>query len=252
MLNITNLRVSYATPQGPLRVLHDFSLAVKPGERVTILGHNGSGKSTLLRAIAGSVIPTRGSIIVNTHNITSYPAHLRANTVGYVQQNPALGTALQCTVEENLFFSFNTPSPFSLAHSKKHKARAKVLLSKIPTLKKHKKSLASNLSGGQRQLLAVLMVMQKKAPLLLLDEVTAALDPQAAKNVMSSIYKTIQDTQQTVLSVTHNPRHALLYSTRIIILSEGRMAHDIEQKNIEKMNDMDLAKMLIDSMPAAL
>lgn len=252
MLNITKIRITYSTPQGPPQpILKDFSLNVTQGERVTILGHNGSGKSTLLRAIAGNIMSSTGTITVSEHDITALAAYKRSNIVGYVQQNTSLGTALQCTVADNLFFAFNTGAPLALARSQTHKQRAKIVLSKNPTLKQHRKSFANNLSGGQRQLLAVLMVMQKNTPLLLLDEVTAALDPQAAKNVMSNIYKTIQDTGQTVLSVTHNPRHALLYSTRIIILSEGKIVHDIPQKRIEAMDDITLAKLLIDSMPSA-
>lgn len=250
MLNIKNISISYSTPQGPLRIMRNFSLNVSAGERVTILGHNGSGKSTLLKAIAGNITPSHGEIIVQERDITPLSAHLRSSIVGYVQQNTSLGTAGHCTVEDNLFFAFKARSPLSLTRSTKNKALAQAVFRKsAPILQKHKKAFASSLSGGQRQLLAVLMVMQKHAPLLLLDEVTAALDPKAAKDIMSSIYKAIQQTEQTVLSVTHNPRHALLYSTRIIILSEGRIAHDIAHKDIAQMDEITLAKLLIDSMP---
>ena len=247
MLSIKNLHVSFATPQGPRCILKGFSLTVEQGAHVSILGHNGSGKSTLLRTIAGYNTTRSGSITINGTRVEAQPAHKRAHIIGYAQQNTLLGTAPLCSVEENLCFAISG-TPLSLARSRTHLEQAhNILKNSALNLYKHRATPAKRLSGGQRQLLAFLMIIQKQTPLLLLDEITAALDPQNSENVANTTYQAIKDSGRTSLSVTHNLRHALAYSTRLIILAEGDISHDISTADIKKLDELELSKILLQS-----
>ena len=86
-------------------IFKDFSLEVKEGDFVTIIGSNGAGKSSLFNAIFGTFIPDEGHIYLDGEEITDVPSHKRARNIGYLFQDPRSGTAPNMTIEENLFLA---------------------------------------------------------------------------------------------------------------------------------------------------
>ena len=109
MLTINNITKTFnlSTPD-ERKALDDFSLSVKPGEFVTLIGANGAGKSTLFNAICGNFITDSGSIILDGHDITLMPQYERSRNIGRLYQDPTLGTAPGMTIEENLALATKT------------------------------------------------------------------------------------------------------------------------------------------------
>ncbi|MCY4413769.1 MAG: ATP-binding cassette domain-containing protein [Alphaproteobacteria bacterium] len=223
MLKIINLSVKI----NKKTILHPLSLDIKAGEQVSILGQNGSGKTTLLKAITGSLKHT-GTITLNGKNIAQSSAYQRAHLIGYIQQHVDQGTIGHMTVEQNMLFALKKKHNLCLAYTKKSINCVHDIIKTAPlTLNKRLKQRVDSLSGGQRQLLALLMVMQKDSSLFLMDEITAALDPNTAQSVAKEVNQILGKRNSASIAVTHDLAHALQYSTRIIILHSGYIAHDI-------------------------
>jgi len=249
MITFNNISVRFNTV-GASPILKNLCFNINAGERVSLIGHNGSGKSTILRTLAGYITTYTGEVTANRTVMNSLSPAARSTIIGYVQQNTTLGTSGRHNVAENICFTFQNTKWFQRASSRKNIKRAlRVLKTFAPSLLEQHKKNADKLSGGQRQLLSLIMVLQKQTPILLLDEITAALDPNAAEYVMHKAFANVSQSQQTIVSVTHNMRHALMYSSRILVLSQGKIAHDLSREKFRKMSEIDLTKMLIESTP---
>lgn len=225
ILNIEHLSKTYNPGfVNEMAIFSDFSLTIKKGQFVTIVGSNGSGKTSLLNLICGSLPIDSGKIILNGTDITNDKEYKRAEKIGRVFQNPSKGTCKSMTILENMAMADNKGKhfDFSFGVSKKRTDYYKTLLEKLRLgLQDKIDTQVSALSGGQRQALALLISTMTPLDLLILDEHTAALDPKTCENIMELTNDIVCSSNLTVLMVTHNLKYAVNYGTRIIMMHKG-------------------------------
>lgn len=222
--------------------LSNIDLKLDDGDFVTIIGSNGAGKSTLFQAISGAVEIKKGTIILNDQDMTNEPEYKRSRYIGRLFQDPLKGTAPHMTIEENLHLSNQRGKHFSLAlMSHKHRFQFKEALKQLDLgLEERLETKVGLLSGGQRQALTLLMATLVTPDLLLLDEHTAALDPQTAKKVLELSKKMIEKHHITTMMITHNMEDALRYGNKTMIMKDGHILALISGKERENMTVEDL------------
>tara|TARA_Y100001960_G_scaffold304298_1_gene357305 strand:- start:21 stop:737 length:717 start_codon:yes stop_codon:yes gene_type:complete len=209
-----------------LNILQGVDLVVSEGEIVSIIGPNGAGKSTLLKAIMGLINVSAGRFYINGSDKTNLPTHKIVNQgVGYVPQVENVFPSL--SIEENIEIG-----AWSL--NKNRKSSVNKILEDFPMLNERKKEKAGNLSGGQRQILALARSLVTSPALLLLDEPSAGLSPVAINEVFAAI-KEINDKGVSILLVEQNAKRALSFSNRGYVLDQGRNAYQGEGS--ELLND---------------
>ena len=208
-----------------LNILQGVDLVVYEGEIVSIIGPNGAGKSTLLKAIMGLIKVSAGRFYINGIEKTNLSTHkIVMEGIGYVPQVANVFPSL--TIEENLEIG-----SWSI---KQKKEALKKIYSDFPLLSERKKDKAGNLSGGQRQILALGRALITSPSLLLLDEPSAGLSPVAINEVFTSI-KDINASGVSILLVEQNAKRALGFSDRGYVLDQGRNAY--QGSGEELLND---------------
>ncbi|MHB8206205.1 ABC transporter ATP-binding protein [Mucilaginibacter sp.] len=223
--------------------INGIDLKINIGEFLIIVGSNGSGKTTLLNLVAGSVLPTSGTISVDSNNVTRMPDYKRSQWIARVFQNPVSGTASDLSIIDNFRLAAIRTKPKGLSIGVDD-AFKKQVKDKIATLgmglENKTDQPMGTLSGGQRQALTLLMSIMDSCKVLLLDEPTAALDPRSAEVVMKTADKLIKDFNLTAILITHNLKDAYTYGTRIIQMSEGIILKDLNTENKTKLKQNDL------------
>ena len=223
MLEIKDLYVSY----GMMEVLHGISVDVQDKELVSIIGPNGAGKTTLIKTIMGLVKPTSGQILYNGEDITNIPAHKRAGMgIGYVPEGRRVFGKL--TVEENLQMG---------AYELKDKAQIakniEMVYGIFPRLGERAKQLASTMSGGEQQMLAIGRALMLNPRMLLIDEVSMGLMPIMV-NTCFEVIKKLNDEGITVLVVEQNANKALKIADRGYVLETGNIVLSDTAENMRK------------------
>ncbi|EPI44567.1 cobalt ABC transporter, ATP-binding protein [Gardnerella vaginalis JCP8522] len=231
-IEISNLSVSYANSQNP--IIRDYSLSVKAGEIVAIMGKNGCGKSTLAKAICALIKYDSGSICVNGIKISektskSQMREIRKN-IGYVMQLPEQQLFAQ-TVFEDVAYG---PKNFGLEGCE---LRSRVL-SALKSL--HIEHLAQKspfeLSGGQQRLAAIAGILACNPKILVLDEPTAGLDFEYAKIVLK-ILSDLHNKGVTIIVITHDFSEAKSLGARIVTLDSREKKQAQEQAQDEKLEN---------------
>lgn len=213
--------------------LNGLDLSVKPGEFVCIIGSNGAGKSSLLGNISGAVIPDSGSIMLDGLNVTAWPEYKRARYIGRVFQDPLFGTCASMSIEENMALAHRRGKRRSLAPGVRKAERDvfREALAKLDLgLEQRLKDSVGLLSGGQRQALTMIMSTLVRPKLLLLDEHTAALDPKTAGLIMDLTREIVARESLTTLMITHNMQQALCYGNRLLMMHQGKIIMDLDEK----------------------
>lgn len=244
MLEINDLNITFnAGSINEVAALRHINLQIEDESFVCILGTNGSGKSTLLNAIAGSCHIDKGWIKLNGKNITYWPEYKRARKIGRVFQNPFSGTAPGMSICENLALAARRGKRQGLGWVWSAGLR-KEMMNKVKELgmglEDRLDSPIGKLSGGQRQVLTLLMATWQRPDILLLDEHTAALDPKTAGKVTGLTEKIITDNKLTAIMVTHSMQQAVNLGSRIIMMHQGEVKYDFrgEEKKRLKVHDL--------------
>lgn len=242
LLEIDNAVKTIYNDSQELNILDGINLSIKPQDFIVVLGTNGAGKSTLLDAITGANTLTSGKILLNDEDITSTNLAKRSRYISRVYQDPKLGTSPRMTVAENLLLAKRRGLPRRLRLRKlnEHMAEFKDFTKDLPTLDNRLNTFTEKLSGGQRQTLSFLMAIIQKPELLLLDEHTAALDPQTSQELMELTDKVIREKKLTCLMVTHNLTEAVKYGNRLIVLKKGKVVLDLDSAAKAKLKEEDL------------
>lgn len=231
-IEISNLNVSYTNSQSP--IIRDYSLSVKSGEIVAIMGKNGCGKSTLAKAICALIKYDSGSICVNGIKISektskSQMREIRKN-IGYVMQLPEQQLFAQ-TVFEDVAYG---PKNFGLEGRELHSR----VLNALKSL--HIEHLAQKspfeLSGGQQRLAAIAGVLACNPKILVLDEPTAGLDFEYAKIVLK-ILSDLHNKGITIIVITHNLNEAKSLGARIVTLESRKKKEIQEHAQDEKLEN---------------
>jgi polar amino acid transport system ATP-binding protein len=233
MFNLEKVTKEYSFDTEKIYGLDNVSFSVDEGEIICVLGQSGSGKSTLLRVLADLEKTQEGQVNFNREKV-SY---------GYVSQSYTLWPHL--TVLENLTLAPSLEGKQKVDDITKE---AKKLLARFG-LEKYANSYPSQLSGGQKQRAALLRAIIKKPKVLLLDEITSALDPELTKGVLDLVRALSKD-GYTMLIVTHHMSFALSVADRILFLKDGKLVADqtsadffMNQKNEEiRSFILDIAK----------
>ena len=223
--------------------LNDLSLELAEGDFVTVIGSNGAGKSTLLNAVAGRLAVDSGDVIIDGRRVNKLPEYKRARYVGRVFQDPLAGTAPTLTIEENLSLAWLRGKGRGLGRGLT-RARRDQFVNKLQSLElgleDRLTAKVGLLSGGQRQALSLLMAGFTNPRIMLLDEHTAALDPQRAELVTGLTERIVAEGGLTTLMVTHNMEQALRLGNRLIMMHEGRIVYEAGAATKAKLGVRDL------------
>lgn len=216
-------------PAKPL--LDHFNLAIKPGERVGLIGRSGAGKSTLVNLLLRFYEAQQGSITIDGQNILDVTQESLRSQIGLVTQDTSL---LHRSVRDNIIYGRPTATDAEMMNAAKRAEAADF----IPYLsdnqgrtgyEAHVGERGVKLSGGQRQRIAIARVMLKDAPILLLDEATSALDSEVEVAIQESLDKMMEG--KTVIAIAHR-LSTIAAMDRLIVLDKGQI---IEQGSHDEL-----------------
>ncbi|BBH52940.1 ATP-binding cassette domain-containing protein [Fluviispira sanaruensis] len=222
MIKLENVNVEF----GEFKALQDINCSINAKDFILILGHNGAGKSTLLDVVSGRLSPTSGKILRNNEEISALSEAKRARFISRVFQNTHMGSVSTMTVAENL----------AMATLKSKKAGFKSAIKNFPeqiveeTLKPLGLRLEELLntpigilSGGQRQIITIIMATLCEPDILLLDEPTAALDPVSTENLLQFVQNFTKNRNMATMMITHAEQQAKFLANRTWVLQKGQL-----------------------------
>jgi len=213
LLNVQNIFAGY----GRLQILNGVTLDAKPKEVTVIVGPNGSGKSTLLKSIAGLANIYNGTIKVDGREISGMPSHKIARSgIAYLPQTDNVFTNL--TISENLRLAGYT------IEAKSFETRLARILQLFPQLQAYTKTKALNLSGGERQMLAMALALIREPNVIMFDEPTANLAPKIATQVLKIISSLAKEIGLTIVLAEQNAKRALEIGDAAYLLVGGKNA----------------------------
>jgi branched-chain amino acid transport system ATP-binding protein len=232
VLEVDSISAGY----GKLQILSDISLKASPGELTVIVGPNGSGKSTLLKSIAGLTNIYKGTISMDERKLNGLPPHVIARSgLAYLPQTDSVFT--QLSVTENFKMAAYTVSRTDF------EVRLKDSLEIFPQLKSYLGSKVVNLSGGERQMVAMTMALLRKPNLIMFDEPTANLSPKFSLQVLRTIQSLAKERGIGIVLVEQNARRALEIGDNAYLLVGGRNAFHGTAK--ELLSHQELAKLYL-------
>jgi branched-chain amino acid transport system ATP-binding protein len=211
LLSVEQLSAGY----GKLQILHDLSLSVEAGQFVGVFGPNGSGKSTLIKSIFGLTRIFGGTIRLDGVMLNNVPTEkIGAYGVAYVPQTQNVFTAM--TIRENLLLAGRHLTHADLEH------RLSEVFETFPILRERQAQRAGQLSGGERQMLAISIAFVPRPRLMLLDEPSAALSPLLVKEIFKQLRR-LCDQGITLVVVEQNARSLLHWCDYGYVLREGKI-----------------------------
>ncbi|WP_306151674.1 ABC transporter ATP-binding protein [Roseovarius sp. MMSF_3281] len=213
MLTLENIHAGY----GATTILQDVSLDVQPGEVVTIVGANGAGKTTTLRAIAGQITPTSGHIYFEGRDITKLAAHDVVD-LGITMIPEGRQLFPDMTVRDNLLLGAFRSGARSVQNE-----TLDYVLDLFPRVSERLDQMASSLSGGEQQMVAIARGMMAKPRLLMFDEPSLGLAPIIVEQVFE-VVKKVAASGATVLIVEQNVFTTLQSADRGYVLENGEIA----------------------------
>ncbi len=231
LLNVNDLYAGYG---GGIDILNGVSLYVDPGEIVTIAGPNGAGKSTVMKSIFGLIEIRKGRIEYDNRDITALrPDLIVKKGLCYVPQEHNVFPSL--TVKENLEMG-------AFVRQDDYTAQIEKVYELFPPLKEREAQTAGNLSGGQRQMVAMGRALMLDPTLLLLDEPSAGLSPLFIEQIFERIIE-INRLGVGILMVEQNAKEALAFSDRGYILTMGMNRYEDTGANL--INNQEVAEMFL-------
>ena len=224
LLEARGLQANY----GPTQVLHGMDFTVEEGAITTILGANGAGKTTTLRTIMGLWPSSQGSVCFDGHEIgKSATPDIACMGIAYVPENMAIFSAL--TVKENLYLAARNGAMDD--------GRLAWIFGFFPALKKFWNCPAGNLSGGQKQMVAIARAVVEPRKLLLVDEPTKGLAPAIVRNLIAA-FRELKTTDTTILLVEQNFSFVRDLGDTVAVMDDGRIVHAGTMRELVDDRDM--------------
>lgn len=233
---------------GAIHALNGVDLSVSAGEAVGLMGDNGAGKSTLMKVIAGNFLPTTGRILVDGKEVVFHkPLDARDNGIEIVYQDLALCDNL--TAGANVFLGRELKKRFGPFSYLDHKAmfdRAGVLFAELKS-ETRPRDLVKQMSGGQRQAVAIARTRLSDPKLVLMDEPTAAISVRQVAEVLNLI-KRLKDAGHAVILVSHRMPDVFDVCDRVAVLRRGTKVAD---KKISETSPEEVTGLIIGAIQAA-
>ncbi|MFD2729272.1 energy-coupling factor ABC transporter ATP-binding protein [Enterococcus camelliae] len=218
IVKLENITFMYQ-PEDSHPAIKQVSLQVYPGEWIAIIGHNGSGKSTLAKTINGLLLPAEGKVSVAGQYLSEENIWTIRKAVGMVFQNPD-NQFVGATVEDDVAFGMeNQGIPREEMVKRVKDALEQVRMSEFATRE------PARLSGGQKQRVAIAGVVALRPDIIILDEATSMLDPEGRYEVIEAIKKIKEESQLTVISITHDIDEAA-NANRIFVMKQGQLVKE--------------------------
>src|ERR687894_2981911 len=221
LIETHDLWKTYLMGAEEIHALRGVSISIESGEYVAIMGPSGSGKSTLMNLIGCLDTPSKGSYLLNGHEVARMNdnelARIRNEEIGFVFQT--FNLLPRATALHNV----ELPLIYAGVSAKDRQDRARQALDKVDLIPRatHK---PNELSGGQRQRVAIARALVNNPSILLADEPTGNLDSQTSEEIMR-VFETLADQGQTVIMVTHEPDIAA-HARRVVVLRDGTIESD--------------------------
>ena len=227
LIELRNITKSF----GRVYALGGVNLSVDKGEVVGLIGDNGAGKSTLIKILAGVVKPTSGEILVRGEPVSSWnAARSREAGIETVFQDRAL--AVQQSIVRNIFMGCELKGPFGWLNVARETREAERLMREIGFTSKMftPRSIVGQLSGGERQGVAIARAIYKQADLIVLDEPTTALSITETSKVFHFV-RQAKASGRSILFIGHNIHHVYDIADRFVVLDRGKV--ELEAKRSE-------------------
>lgn len=225
LLELSGVSVHY----GAVIALDDVSLGIRKGEVVAVMGPNGAGKSTVLKAIMGLAPVVAGEVHWRQRRLAAATHEIVKEGIAFVPQGRRVFTHL--TIEENLEMGC-----LYLGDPLEKQRRLESVMELFPILHEKRRDMASEMSGGQQQMLALGRGLMADPELLLLDEPTLGLAPIIVGEVFQKVREISDLLSTTIMLVEHNIKGALDIVDRAYILDRGRIAHEGTPESIRETN----------------
>lgn len=232
LLQTKNLTAGY----GNIPIIRNIDIQLKTGELTAIIGPNGSGKSTLTKSLINSINNFNGEISFEGENITNKSTFdIIASGIALVPQVKNIFPSM--TVQENMDISTNAKDKSD------RQDRFNKIYKKFPRLKERINIRASNLSGGERQMLAIGCALINSPKLIILDEPTTGLSPQLSKEVADSIKTIVNEGTSVAWVVEENPKDVLEIAEWVNVMDGGQIRLSDNAKTI--LNSKDFKKLFL-------
>lgn len=223
LLELVGISVHY----GQVRALTGVSLGVSKGEIVAVMGPNGAGKSTVLKAVMGLAPVVDGHVNWRQQRLTAPTHEIVREGIAFVPQGRRVFTHL--SIEENLEMGC-----LYLNDAAEKQRRLDTVLDLFPVLHQKRRDFASQMSGGQQQMLALGRGLMAGPEVLLLDEPTLGLAPIVVKEVFQKVAEISEKLNTTIMVVEHNIKGVLDIVDRAYVLDMGRVVHDGTPESIQE------------------
>lgn len=224
-LELTDIAVHY----GAVRALDGVSLGIREGEAVAVMGPNGAGKSTVLKAIMGLAPVVAGAVSWRGQRLEAATHEIVKEGICFVPQGRRVFTHL--TIEENLEMGC-----LFLSDEAEKRRRLESVIELFPILHEKRRDMASQMSGGQQQMLAIGRGLMGSPDLLLLDEPTLGLAPIVVGEVFQKVREISDRLDTTIMIVEHNIKGVLDIVDRAYVLDKGRVVHEGTPASIRETN----------------
>ena len=225
---------------GGIKALDDVSVELYPGEVVGLLGHNGAGKSTLIKILSGALLRDSGQIIIDGNEaIINNPRDAKNYGIEAIYQNLALAENLNPPA--NVFLGREITNAVGIIDNESMEHETSNVLDKLKLQIHSLKEEVKNLSGGQRQAIAISRAIYFDAKILIMDEPTAALGPEETTKVADLIHN-LKKQNITIILISHDIHDVFEYSDRVAVLKNGSL---VGKKLVSEVTKDDVLKMII-------
>ena len=237
---------------GAVTALDGVALTLKPGEILGVLGDNGAGKSTLIKILTGFHQQTSGKLFINgEETLLRSVDHARALGIECVYQDLALANSL--SIYHNMFLNREIiyPGPFRLLNNRAMRNRAAECLEEIGVRIPSVDLPVEQLSGGQRQAIAVARAVNSNAKILLLDEPLAAMGAREAGLIIDLVLRLKEKGGLSIVMIMHNYAQTLDIADRVMLMQRGRVTYEKEAASTSVAELMDIVRREYRAMRAA-